>query len=218
MEKITASTVTARAPARRRNKEENQEPRERRVARLPLIDPETTGGDIRKAFDRLPVKLNLFRMMAHAETCMIPAMRLGGSILYHQQLSATHRELLILQVAKLERGEYEWAQHVPIAEGLGVAKDQIAALQQGDFAAPAFDEAEQALLAFGRQVVETVRVEAAVFAAMRRHFPDRQIVEAILAIGFYMTMARLTEATETDLDPAAGMAVFDAGKNRRPQP
>jgi hypothetical protein len=30
-----------------------------------------------------------------------------------------------------------------------------------------------------------------------------------LAIGFYMTMARLTEATETDLDPAAGMALFD---------
>jgi len=27
-----------------------------------------------------------------------------------------------------------------------------------------------------------------------------------------MTMARLTEATETDLDPAAGMALFDRGK------
>jgi hypothetical protein len=26
------------------------------------------------------------------------------------------------------------------------------------------------------------------------------------------TMARLTEATETDLDPAAGMAQFDSGR------
>jgi hypothetical protein len=52
------------------------------VARLPLIDPETTSGDIRASFDRMPVKLNIFRMMAHAEANMIPAMRLGNSILH----------------------------------------------------------------------------------------------------------------------------------------
>lgn len=34
------------------------------MARLPLIDPETTGGDMRKSFDRMPVVLNIFRMMA----------------------------------------------------------------------------------------------------------------------------------------------------------
>ncbi len=30
----------------------------------------------------------------------------------------------------------------------------------------------------------------------------REIVELILAIGYYMAMARLTETTRTDLDPA----------------
>jgi hypothetical protein len=29
-----------------------------------------------------------------------------------------------------------------------------------------------------------------------------------------MMMARLTEVTQTDLDPAAGMAVFESGKKR----
>jgi hypothetical protein len=29
-----------------------------------------------------------------------------------------------------------------------------------------------------------------------------------------MTMARLTEATEVDLDPAAGMTVFESSKKR----
>ena len=43
---------------------------------------------------------------------------------------------------------------------------------------------------------------------MRKHFSEQEVVEAIVAIGFYMMMARLTEATETDLDPAAGMAVI----------
>ena len=59
-----------------------------------------------------------------------------------------------------------------------------------------------------------VRVPESVFAGTRRHFGDQEIVESIFTIGCYMMMARLTEATETDLDPAAGMAVFDSGKKR----
>jgi alkylhydroperoxidase family enzyme len=184
------------------------------VARLPLIDPETTTGDIRASFDRMPVKLNIFRMMAHAEANMIPAMRLGNSILHRQKLSAINRELLILQVAQLEGGAYEWRQHVPIALALGVTQRQIDGLEQGSTGDDAFNDAERALLAFGREVIENVRVAEPVFAAMRRHFSDQEIVETILAIGFYMTMARLTEATETDLDPAAGMRVFDGGKKK----
>ena len=104
--------------------------------------------------------------------------------------------------------------HVPIALGVGVTQPQIDALERGDHAAAAFNEAERALLAFGREVVENVRVPESVFVGMRTHFSDQEIVESIFTIGCYMMMARLTEATETDLDPAAGMSVFDAGKKR----
>ena len=182
------------------------------MARLTLIDPEETSGEVRAAFDLLPAKLNIFRMMAHAETCMAPLLRLGGSILALQQLGGRERELVILQVAALEGGEYEWRQHVPIAKAAGVTSEQIAALEECVFDSHVFSEAERALLAFSRQVIEDVRVEAPVFAAMRAHFSEREIVETILAIGFYMMMSRLTEATETDLDPAAGTAVVDAIK------
>lgn len=184
------------------------------MARLPLIDPDTTSGDIRAAFDRMPVQLNIFRMMAHAEANMIPAMRLANSILHKQKLSAVNRELLILQAAQLEGGAYEWRQHVPIALGVGVTQAQIDAVECGNYDDAALDAAERALLGFGREVVEKVRVGDAVFAAARKHFSDQEIVEAIVALGFYMMMARLTEATETDLDPAAGMAVFEGGKKR----
>lgn len=184
------------------------------MARLPLIDPQATSGDIRASFERMPVKLNIFRMMAHAETNMIPAMRFANSILHKQKLSHVNRELLILQVARIEGGEYEWRQHVPIALGVGVSQKQIDALERGDYGAAVFSEAERALLAFGREVVENVRVPEAVFADMQRHFSDQEIVESIFTIGCYMMMARLTEATETDLDAAAGMAVFEGGRKR----
>ena len=182
------------------------------MARLPLIDPETTSGDIRASFDRMPVKLNIFRMMAHAQANMIPAMRLGNSILHKQKLSAVNRELLILQAAQLEGGAYEWRQHVPIALGVGCTQAQVDAVERGDYDAAALSEAERALLKFGREVVENVRVPDAIFAAARAHFSDQEIVESIVALGFYMMMARVTEATETDLDPAAGMQVYEGGR------
>lgn len=184
------------------------------MARLPLIDPEKTSGDMRTSFDRMPVKLNIFRMMAHAEANFIPAMRFANSILHRQKLSAVNRELLILQVAQWEHGAYEWRQHVPIALGVGVTQRQIDCIEQGKYDDAALNTAEQALLAFGREVIENVRVSEPVFAAMHKHFSEQEIVESILAIGFYMMMARLTEATDVDLDPAAGMSLFNSGQRR----
>jgi alkylhydroperoxidase family enzyme len=153
-------------------------------------------------------------MLAHAETSFIPAMRLANAILHKQKLSHVNRELLILQVAQRERAAYEWRQHLPIALGLGVTQRQIDCIEQGKYDDDAFDDAERALLAFGTEVIENVRVSDAIFATMRTHFSDQEVVEAILAIGVYMMIARLTEATETDLDPAAGMIVFDGGRTR----
>lgn len=184
------------------------------MSRLPLVDPEQTTGELRAAFDKMPLKLNIFRMMAHAETCALPLMRLGNAILHRQTLGERPRELLILQVARIEGGTYEWRQHVAIAEGVGVSTGQIEAIEHGRYDDAAFSAAERALLAFGRSVIESVRVDAEVFAEAQRHYSDREIVEAILTVGFYMMMARLTEATETDLDPAVGMTLYASGKRR----
>ena len=116
-------------------------------------------------------------MMAHAEANFIPAMRFANSILHQQKLSHVNRELLILQVAQRQHGVYEWRQHVPIALGVGVTQKQIDGIEQGKYEDAAFNAAEQALLAFGREVIENVRVAEPIFSAMRRHFSEQEIVE-----------------------------------------
>ena len=184
------------------------------MTRMPLVDPDQATGEVGDALRAPAARLNIFRTLAHAETTALPQMRLGRAILGKQCLSHVARELLILLVARLEGGEYEWVQHVPIALGVGVTQAQIDAIAALQLDAAVFDPAQTALLAFGRQVVETARADDAVFAAAKAHFPDREIVEAILAIGFYMTMARLTETCQTPIDAAAGMTVFNAVQAR----
>jgi alkylhydroperoxidase family enzyme len=182
------------------------------MARLPYVDPATAPARVRETLERLPVNLNIFRMMAHAETNFRPLLRLGTSILAEQQLPAKLRELAILRVARLSGAEYEWVQHVPIAASTGVVEAQIEAIRRGDIDAASFDPVESLVLRFTTEVVERVGAPAALVAEMQRHFSPREIVELVLAIGFYMTIARLMETTAIDLDPPAGTAVIDAAR------
>jgi len=175
---------------------------------IPFADTDALPDKAKDAFDRLPRKLNIFRMWANAPDCFVSGMRFGGNILARQKLNAALRELVILLVARLEGGTYEWVQHVPIAEGVGCRKDQIAALEQGRLDDAAFDAREKVLLQFSREVIRDVKASEDAVKAMQKHFSSQEIVEVIMTCGFYMTMARLTETTRVDIDAPGGMAVL----------
>ena len=180
------------------------------MQRIPLVDVESAPEEVQKTLSALPVSLNIFRMMAHASTSLRPLMSLGTSILTAQQLDPELREYAILLGVKAYNGRYEWIQHVPIAEACGASKEQIEAIEKGDLRSSIFDVKEQAFLAFVDESAKNVRCSDAAFAAMKQHFSDREIVETILAIGFYQMLARLTECTDTELDEPKGTRVIDS--------
>jgi alkylhydroperoxidase family enzyme len=178
------------------------------MAKLSYVDPATASEDVRKVLEMLPAKLNIFHMMAHAESNFRPLLRLGTSILAEQKLDATLRELAILQVAKLSPAEYEWVQHVPIAKAVGASEEQIAAVERGDAEAACFDERQRLVLRFTAELVAGVRAADSTFRDLVTQFSAREIVELILAIGYYMMLARLMETTGIDVDPPAGEQVI----------
>ena len=174
---------------------------------IPFADTDALPEKAKEAYDRLPRKLNIFRMWANAPDCFVSGMRFGGNILSRQKLNAALRELVILLVARLEGGVYEWVQHVPIGLQAGCTKAQIAALEAGKFEDAAFDAREKTLLQFSREVIRDVKASEASVKAMQAHFSPQEIVEVILTCGFYMTMARMTETTRTDVDPPPGVEI-----------
>ena len=174
---------------------------------IPYADTANLPEDARDAYEALPRKLNIFRMWANAQTCFRPGLSFGGAILSKQKLPADLRELVILFVARLEGGIYEWVQHVPIGERAGCTKAQIAALEALRLDDAAFDARAQAMLALVREVVRDVKAREATVEAAQAHFSPQEIVEIILTAGFYMTMARMTETTRVDVDAPEGVAV-----------
>lgn len=182
------------------------------MARLPYVDPDSAPDTVRETLSRLPVPLRVFRMMAHAETNFRSLVRFGADILGKQQLSARLRELAILRVATVSAARYEWVQHVPIAKAAGVSDQQIDALERGATTASCFNAREQLVLRFTDELIRDVRVADATFAAVQAEFPPREIVELILAVGFYMMIARLLETTAVDLEPDAATKIIEALK------
>jgi alkylhydroperoxidase family enzyme len=164
--------------------------------------------ELREMLGRLPAPANIFNMMAHAETCVKPVMKLGGTLLGKLELDPKLRELCLLHAVKLECGEYEWVQHVPIARDLGCTEAQIAALGKGDDGAACFDAREKAALQFTREVVVDVRASEAALSDVRQHLSEREIVELILMAGFYITLARLTETLGIETEAPMGSALI----------
>jgi alkylhydroperoxidase family enzyme len=178
------------------------------MARIPYPDIASASPEVKDMLARLPAPANIFNMMAHAETCLKPVMKLGGTLLGKLRLDPKLRELCLLHAVKLEGGEYEWMQHVPIAKDLGATDDQIAALARGDDAAGCFSPLETAALRFTREVVVDARASEAGLANLRAHLSDREVVELILMAGFYIMLARLTESLGVENDPPMGSALI----------
>ena len=178
------------------------------MARIPYPDLAKASPEVRDMLGRLPAPANIFNMMAHAETCLKPVMKLGGTLLGKLQLDPKLRELCLLHAVKLEGGEYEWLQHVPIALDLGATQAQIDALAKGDDAAPCIDPRETAALVLTREAVVNVRASEAAVANARRHLSDREVVELVLMSGFYIMLARLTETLGVENDPPIGSALI----------
>lgn len=180
------------------------------MARIPYPDLDKAHAKVREAYAALPAPLNVLRMMAHAERNYVPLLRLGGTILSRQKLSSKIRELAILFVARDAGARYEWIQHVPIAEQAGVTAEQIEAIERGALEDACFDDEEKLALRFAHEVVHQVRASDETLEQIQERYSPREIVELIVAIGYYMMLARLMETTGVDLEDSAGTAIPDA--------
>ena len=178
------------------------------MARLPYIDNNHAAPAVCDTLEVL-LSLNIFRMLAHAESAFVPYLGLAGVLLTGLELDPRLRELAILLVAARTGAEYEWIQHVGISQALGVPEPQISAVERGDLEAPCLDERVPGGASLRHAGARASRPDDDTFAALNDRFPPRQIVELLLVIGSYHTLARIMTTLDVDLDEAIGTTVVD---------
>jgi alkylhydroperoxidase family enzyme len=173
------------------------------VARLPYVTADDAPEPVADALRRMPAEVGIVQLIAHAETCLRPFLRLGQAVLTALALPADLRELAVLHTARLSGVEYQWIQHERLARLVGVPDEKIDAVRAGVPDPAPFSPVERAVLAFTQSVVRTGDVDDDIYRAVAEHLSSREIVELTIAIGFYQMLGNAMNVTRVDPEPAA---------------
>ena len=171
------------------------------MARIPYADdqdPEVAAlaAQIRKERGKMH---NLYRMLLNSPPIARGWLNLLTAVRQQCKLSGKYRELAILLVAIINGAEYERAGHVPHAKKEGITDAQIDALADWQNS-NLFNEVERAVLAYTEAMTKEVHVSDAVFAAVVKHFAQREMTELTATIAAYNLVSRFLEALQIDHD------------------
>ncbi len=173
------------------------------MARLPDKQADSPGVDAALAQRVLQRRggalLNLDKQLLHSAPVADGWNQLMGAIRGHTKLDGALRELVILQVALLNRAPYEFAQHAPVALAEGASQEQIDALATWRDS-PLFDARARAVLAYAEAMTLQVQVPDALFDALRRHFDARELVELTATVAGYNMVSRFLEALRIEIE------------------
>ena len=105
--------------------------------------------------------------------------------------------MAILRVAVLNDVQLEFDAHLPHALQAGLSEEKIHALRATHVDA-CFDELEHAVLELTDEMTRNVRVEDAVFEALRPHFETKALVELVATVAAYSMVARFLKALKIE--------------------
>ena len=175
------------------------------MARVKLIQPEEIPDQaalvdrIRKG--RRGTVINVYKTLLHTPDVASVWLDLVNVVRWKVDLEGRLREVVIVRIGYLNRCAYVVNQHVPeLTTPEGLSKEECAAL--ADWRASAFfNERERAALAYADAMTRDVDVPETVFADLRKHFNERQIVELTVLIGTYNMHTRVGQALQIDPEP-----------------
>lgn len=146
--------------------------------------------------------LNVVRIGALASPPLFEAQgRLGWAVADPAVLEPRLRETVILRVAYLSDSAYELHHHLPLGRAAGLGEAELTAIAHRDYAS--LPPLLAAAARFTDEVVTQLSPSDATLAAFRALASDQVVVNVTLAIGCYMSIARLIAVTGIEPDANA---------------
>jgi len=175
------------------------------VARVPLIE-ESEHLELADSIARIKGArggrlINIYRLMLHSPALANAWFDLNQAVRYGTEIDGQSRELAVLRVAILNDVEYVQRAHGPAyALKEGLTPEQVSAIAKWQ-PSTLFSASQRALLAYTDTMTREIDVPDTVFADLRNHFSERQIVELTMLIGAYNMLTRFLKALKVDPEP-----------------
>jgi alkylhydroperoxidase family enzyme len=172
------------------------------LARVPLIveneHPELAEAIAKIKGARGGRLINIYRLMLHSPMLANAWFDLNQAVRYGTEIDGQCRELAVIRVAILNDVEYVQRAHGPAyALKEGLTPEQVSAIANWP-SSNLFSDRQRALLAYTDAMTRDIDVADDVFAVLRKHFSERQIVELTMLIGAYNMLTRFLKALKVD--------------------
>ncbi len=178
------------------------------MAQLAYVEPEQADSVTKEIYDdaqaRFEMVLNIFKITGHAPEMAKRMWQIFFDILQEgPELDWYTKELLILKATKMGDCLYCVTQHEVVAERMGVTPEKQAEIVGVEYRkSPLYTEAERAILDLCQHVVlNPEKIPASVWAAVKEHYEDGQIVEIVATIGAYLQVSKFGDALGVELEP-----------------
>ena len=127
----------------------------------------------------------------------------NGHILYTSSLSARQRELLILRVAARREAEYEWEQHVVLAQEAGIDGEEIERIAVGPDAT-GWSPEDAAMVRAVDELVDDAIITDATWAVLSEAMDEHQLMDLVFTVGAYDLLAMAFRSFGVELDEDLG--------------
>ncbi|WP_280276578.1 carboxymuconolactone decarboxylase family protein [Nocardia wallacei] len=185
------------------------------MARMPYPDNLSDNPETAAALADFPAVINIVRLTAHAASLTPTLLELAARMMTTLDLSARHRELLVMLVSHETHCDYEWIQHLPQATAAGVGDADLDRLSGKD-PSPWPDTADAALIRAGTACLRSTGCDADTMADLVAHFGVRRAIEALYVVGIVRMFTTVINSTDPEID-AAGEQLTSAWRARSRQ-
>ncbi len=145
---------------------------------------------------------HIHRTVANAPNLLRRFVDLANELRNGTQLDPKLRELALMTVGRLTGADYEFTHHWNMSLGVGVKREQLEHL--ADFeTSPAFNDHERAVIRYAVEATRDVKVTDATFNALRGFLDNRRIMDLVMNVAFYNSVARVIVPCGVELEPGA---------------
>ena len=175
------------------------------MARVPLIE-ENEHPELRESIAKIKGArggrlINIYRLMLHSPALANAWFDLNQAVRYGTEIDGQSRELAVIRVAILNDVEYVQQAHGPAyALKEGLTPEQVSAIANWQ-PSKLFSDSQRALLDYTDAMTRYIDVPDPVYAELKQHFTERQIVELTMLIGAYNMLTRFLKAMRVDPEP-----------------
>ncbi|GHT96496.1 hypothetical protein FACS1894116_13730 [Betaproteobacteria bacterium] len=174
------------------------------MSRITHINPTELSADLQPLFHRYAVEYGAFgnqaSVLAHVPPAFVHLTSMLTELKHREVTPWRYIELAIVTVSRLNACTYCVSHHTPVLETIGVSPQAAAQVLEYE-TVDEFDEIDRVVIEYAIAVTRDARrVSDVLFARLRQHFSEEQVVELTLRIGLCGFFNRFNDALRIEIE------------------